>query len=608
MPPVTVTTVEGGEVEKLAKRNPLSKKARALLAEWFIDVEVGEFVIEDHYGSLYRVKAITKDGIEIEHEWTDDETGKTEWHHYSLVEYKNFKDKYAVLKMPLEDLEKLAQQCIANPQLLDEFKEEVQADSTALVVSQGKTPLIEMRKKMEASINKVKCVESLVRNKVDQIRDIVHRQEKSLEKVVKVLHALELYLGIGEQVVQFKEGEPAPELTPITFRQQILYMDEEAGLIDEEGVDNQGIDYQDVGKFDEWLLKPGHLEIILPQPKGVVILKVRRHDRRYDGDPWSNAAANAKNAQTYILIRNGENLYRVYADLIIQPRLFPVEGELLALLKDDSWRSQEELEERDFTYKKNALLLQGLLTRTTIFQPLPHPLDLFRPDTWDNLLNFVHDDEYDKLLTDGRPRYKDWHKLINSKIEQGSRVVFGGIKGYRWQPDRNGGGESSYHVPYQYRYCSPPARGVYEVKGKGIVESRAFRFIFNPGDDIWRRYGHHERMKGISYSFDRDDSNILNYDQMELADINYYINNRLERPDYLDILPVLKTIRRELKEEQAREAEFVKLISGQLKVKIEKVLEAVAWWKFKNKWKRALAKDDAKAYRMIKRKLEGDEE
>lgn len=591
-------------MQDLAKTKPLSKKVQALLAEWFIDVQVGDFVIEEHYGHWYRVKSISPKGIELEHEYTNDETGKDEWHHYSDVPFKEFKGKYAVLKMPLEDLEKLAQQCIVNPGLLDEFKEEVQSDSTALVVSQGKTPLIELRKKMETSINKVKCVEALIHSKVDRIRDIVHRQQKSLEKVTKVLHALELYLGIGESVVQFREGEPAPELTPISFRQQILYMDEEAGLVDEEGVDSKGIDYQTVGKFDEWLLKPGHLERILPQPKGVVILRIRRYDRRYDGDPWSNAARNAMNAQTYILIRNGENLYRIYVDLIIQPRLFPVEGELLALLKDDSWRSQEELEERDFTYKKNALILQGLLSRTQIFEPLPHPVDLFRPDTWDNLLNFIHDDEYDKLLTDGRPRYKDWHKQINSKIEQGSRIVFAGFDGYHWRPDRNGGGESSYHVPYQFRNCSPPARGVYEVKGKGIVESRDLRFIFNPGDTIWRRYGRdHERMKGISYSFDKDDSNILNYDQIELDDIEYYLNNRLDRPNYLDMMPVLKTIRRELKEEKAREAEFVKLIAGQMKVDEKKVWEAVDWWKYKNKYKRPLSKDDSKAYRMVLKRI-----
>ncbi len=37
-----------------------------------------------------------------------------------------------------------------------------------------------------------------------------------------------------------------------------------------------------------------------------------------------------------------------------------------------------------------------------------------------------------------------------------------------------------------------------------------------------------------------------------------------------------------------------------------KVWEAIAWWKFKNKYKRPIDKDDAKALRMIQSKLISD--
>lgn len=53
--------------------------------------------------------------------------------------------------------------------------------------------------------------------------------------------------------------------------------------------------------------------------------------------------------------------------------------------------------------------------------------------------------------------------------------------------------------------------------------------------------------------------------------------------------------------------ELVKYIAGQLEwdePQYEKIRKAVTWWKLKNKWKRAVTKDEAKAVRMILRKLQ----
>lgn len=63
-------------------------------------------------------------------------------------------------------------------------------------------------------------------------------------------------------------------------------------------------------------------------------------------------------------------------------------------------------------------------------------------------------------------------------------------------------------------------------------------------------------------------------------------------------------------QEYANEAEFVKLIAGQ-NAKVHNdwavremiVWECIAWWKFKNQFKRAITKDDALAYRMITQRM-----
>jgi hypothetical protein len=52
------------------------------------------------------------------------------------------------------------------------------------------------------------------------------------------------------------------------------------------------------------------------------------------------------------------------------------------------------------------------------------------------------------------------------------------------------------------------------------------------------------------------------------------------------------------------ETPFVKLVMGKTGCDDEKrVRGLLTWWKIKNKWKRSLSVDDAKAYRMICRKL-----
>lgn len=88
-----------------------------------------------------------------------------------------------------------------------------------------------------------------------------------------------------------------------------------------------------------------------------------------------------------------------------------------------------------------------------------------------------------------------------------------------------------------------------------------------------------------------------------MEDIEYFLNSRIERINYLDLMPMLYKLRDERRKEIALEAEFVKLIAGQNGFSESDVWAAVEWWKNKVIWKRPLTKDDAKAWRMIVAKL-----
>ena len=240
---------------------------------------------------------------------------------------------------------------------------------------------------------------------------------EKLSKVRRVLGIIELYLGVNEEIIQIQEGEKADIKYPICFRQQVLYMDEEVG-----DPENQGLDFSKIDQFDDWLTKDKNYIKLVPEPKGVVVIRPRRRDKNYGGGWFENAVMNAENKKTYILIRNGENIYRIYAEIVIHPRLFPLKAEMQKLMEDiaKDGIDKEEAEKEVLNYKRNMLMLQGLLDRTEIFKPLPHPVQIHDAKTHDNLIKFIYDGE--ASLTAGRMYYKDWKEKINKQIKRGTRI------------------------------------------------------------------------------------------------------------------------------------------------------------------------------------------
>ena len=45
------------------------------------------------------------------------------------------------------------------------------------------------------------------------------------------------YLGIEEELFQLQAGQTADENEPLTLRQKVLFMDEEVGILDDQGLD-----------------------------------------------------------------------------------------------------------------------------------------------------------------------------------------------------------------------------------------------------------------------------------------------------------------------------------------------------------------------------------
>jgi len=269
------------------------------------------------------------------------------------------------------------------------------------------------------------------------------------------IFTIELYCGLQEEVKQIADGEPAPAETKITVRQQMLYMDEETLFDYETG----GMDFDSIKKFDKWVCKSETLNRVLPEQKGIVAFRVRRSEKDY-GPCFSISQAlmqiswHQANEQTYLLIRNGQRVYRIASEIDFSPRLIPKRdeiGEEQFKKRIENWEfdddygknlshgakrvvteeliTPESVEFDDHVKKVDALLkhynriiilLQGLLDRSKVFHPHP-PVNLCHTGEIDEWVNLVRDEEMG--LPCNKIDWKTYQQQLNSTLKVGKYIV-----------------------------------------------------------------------------------------------------------------------------------------------------------------------------------------
>jgi len=486
--------------------------------------------------------------------------------------------------------------------------------------------------------NRLAVMKATIELLMGNIRNQIGDMRKQIAYTSKILKLLETFMGVYEDIIPIKEGEKAPIDTPITIRQLILYADEEvADISSYEG--QIGLDYRRLTEFDQWVAV--NYTRLVPEEKCVVAIKPSRQSRDY-GNIFANTDADKANKMVYLLIRNGECLYRVYTDLYMADKLFPSSEEMERVnkmlmseheyereVKGFSIYTKDKAKDDDLYWKQNAVLLQGLIIRTDILQPTPFPLSLFENQSYETgMLVLIRDAE--PTLTDGRLSFKEWREQLNRKITLGTRVVMGYYDGYKASE------YAHYHFSYKY-YNSPPPlpkRGIYVIdeahhkveewdspeyaEGLGLRETgkkihhvkhkTKMRFLYTPHDEIWAigddgYMDTRKRKKRVAFYFSTDDGFFMNYDDVTLEDVSYYLSNRLERPNYLSIMPMLVEIRDERQREKQFEEPLVKMIAAEFNCDESIVWDCIHWWKMKTQLHRWVDSDDQKAWRMIRRRV-----
>lgn len=565
---------------------------------------VGMLLIEKRETDVFQIKEISKKGkIKISNIRND-------WDR-SYENTDKLLENYHIMDKSLEEYEQeLMREMSSGWATYKQPSGEV--TSKEIAVSCGADKAADAQRSLMAITKKMEILTSIMKRKQNELYEIKRSFEQQLKHVNKIVGIIELYLGVNEEIVQFQDGDAAPIETPITFRQLVLHMDEEVG-----DWRKGGWDFENVADFEQWLRVPKNLQQVLPEQKGVVVLRPRRNSKAYGtDDPFYEASQNHANLRaTFVLIRNGEKLYHIFSeDIYIYPNLFPSPKEMQELyeieqgLKETDWRTDKEKAENQLLgYQRNVLFLQGLMDRTDVMSPLPQGLSLFKPETYGECIKFIYDADG---LTDGRKGYKEWLKEINSKLKRGDRIYLASYpSGIHYE--RNWSRQDYDRFPIQ-GWTHSPDKGVYnlleEIKGK---YTDGFKCNHLPDEEVYTKgnwlkdSGYSKRKKSTPFYVYIDDDFIINYELITIEDIDYYVNDRINRQHYMDMMPVLKGIRERLVSEKKMENEFIKMVKGSLlresdtKVTDKDILEAIAWWKTKVIEKRPLTKDDAKAARMI---------
>ena len=161
--------------------------------------------------------------------------------------------------------------------------------------------------------------------------------EKAKEVISEIdgrIFNVEIYAGLSEVAKEVRKGEPAAATEKLRVFQAMAYMDEECLADYAAG----GMDFQKVGQFDRWISKKENLERILPFPRCIVAMRVRRWTKDRGGEESYAGALGAFikfeheqfDEKTFLYVRNGERLYRIDSQLEFGHLIFPSRDEFSA--------------------------------------------------------------------------------------------------------------------------------------------------------------------------------------------------------------------------------------------------------------------------------------
>lgn len=515
----------------------------------------------------------------------------------------------------MEQLNILTDRILSGDEMVEKSEE---VDATAITVT-DKDYLVSLKASMKEQSAMFAAMHSLMEEKIEAMRDKLREKtsllsdkittlKENISTLEKIIAAIETFCGIKEEVVQLKEGTPASADNIVYIHQAVIYMDEEMALIDDD------FDYTKIESFDKWLTTDNHFKELLSEQKSFVAIKPRRTKKDYGTkDPFTEWIMNRPNFETYFLLRNGENVYKIVSEhIVLQDRLFPNQSEFLELQKTiakndyfERSHAKDKLQSLKEQYVMVSLLIEGVVERTEVFAPNNIDYGLFRQGKSEGI-EFMYE-LGDNLLSDGKPLFKDYAKSINAKLKAGDRIILCGHEFLNRD-----------FIRWYARGCQPlfPDNGLYTLenmpKGRNnhsySDDSEEFIIRYFP-NSYWHEYKNRVSISVVVKGYGSE--GVLNFEALDLDTVNYYMNSRLHRSQYYDWVKFLNFAKKLLLEEKNRQDAFCGLLMHEIAnagyefkegVKpLDVCMKALNKLNRRLKWKRFLDVKEKETFYLVKR-------
>lgn len=257
--------------------------------------------------------------------------------------------------------------------------------------------------------------------------------------LLRGIESLDLYVGKGVEVQTLRTGDSAGPDVPLTFVQKKLLMDEELAVwadVDEAfDISSQSLFAQAMRDHQ------GFVDQVFPTPRCVLVMATTHRHLDY-GNALSDTLLNEKNREVFLLVRDGDNVYKVHSPVethLRAARLFPTKDEHEAVFKglDGTTTKFEDVSYTDrmadhdlfaLHYRRFLILACGLDHRLGLFgkfYPGPASMAFLSLDFQSTYCRFLYDDDASVQIAGDtqRPSFFAWIDQQNAYLRSGSRVL-----------------------------------------------------------------------------------------------------------------------------------------------------------------------------------------
>jgi len=236
----------------------------------------------------------------------------------------------------------------------------ISSQKTAAAAVMSEVTKQTLSEKIKGLKNKQETLQS-ARLQIDKDLRNIAAQINTAKEELALAH---IYQDTANEIIQIQDGPAAADREKIHILQSVRYINEEVGIIEH----FRDVRFPDIKLFDQWIRR--NHATLLPFPKAIGILrnKTRNGQKAEDLNNWIKLWFPYGDYNTYIIIKNGDNLFRVWTRLNVYEYIFPNFKTI-----DKSPETVETLHRQKL---QGITALQSILRTSDIFPNLPQNLQL----------------------------------------------------------------------------------------------------------------------------------------------------------------------------------------------------------------------------------------